>query len=285
MTISRSWDESIARALAAHDKLLASQGFAVWVGGEPTFADSRSSTPEWNIAADGEDKLARALIALSGLAERFPGAALLRTLGRQYPEEDRPRFSVGIYTRRDGKAVWDGPPDPCVEPPKSSFDDIERLRREIGRRLDACGYHVVHMDVDDPLPHRLVFAKAPIAPDKSRAGTSRPSIHNVRTSFDGPREELSEQGLFLLALGLQEGYEYRLPRVELPNFATVGPYLDVLGAISQAARTAELSSIVLAGFGPPVDATVAFTTITPDPGVLEFNMAPSSSCTSLLEGI
>src|SRR5690606_26456640 len=95
-------------------------------GAEPTFTDPRSSDAEWIGAAVGETKEARALALFVALhrrtvprpvrASELPRAPkrqlALRTLGRQYPGEDRPRFSLGLYAFRDGAPLCGG-----------SFDD------------------------------------------------------------------------------------------------------------------------------------------------------------------
>ena len=47
------------------------------------------------------------------LRERYPGSMILRTLGRQYAGEERPRWSLGLYQRRDARVLADGlPTDP-----------------------------------------------------------------------------------------------------------------------------------------------------------------------------
>ena len=50
-----------------------------------------------------------------------------------------------------------------------------------------------------------------------------------------------------------------------------------------AANAAGLSSLVWRGFPPPVDASVAWMTLTPDPAVLEVNEAPAASITEFLD--
>ncbi len=101
-------------AVRAHDRALARRGFEIWVGAEPTFTDRRSENAEWVSAALGEDKLARAERLLLRLAGESPGAALMRAVGRRYPGEDRPRWSLGLLAARDGSPVWNGPADPLL---------------------------------------------------------------------------------------------------------------------------------------------------------------------------
>src|SRR5687768_15681054 len=98
------------RAILAHDRTIAGLGLEIWVGNEPTFTDRRLHTPEWTTAALGDDKLERAGRLIAELvASAPPGCAILRSIGRRYAGEAACRWSLGLYQRRDGAAVWDGP--------------------------------------------------------------------------------------------------------------------------------------------------------------------------------
>lgn len=94
--------------LAMHDELLARRGVEVWIGAEPTFTRADSVDPAWASAAEGSDKLARAHALASYVADRLPGAALSRVVGRQYPGESQPRFAFGVRWR-DGDSGAAGP--------------------------------------------------------------------------------------------------------------------------------------------------------------------------------
>ncbi|HRJ80154.1 MAG TPA: transglutaminase family protein, partial [Planctomycetota bacterium] len=102
----------LEQAIAEHDARLRAAGLSIWIGGEPTFTDRWSFDPAWNFAALGADKEERARRMLAWRARRYPGCLILRTLGRQYPGEEAPRWSYGLYRRRDGHELWQGPPDP-----------------------------------------------------------------------------------------------------------------------------------------------------------------------------
>jgi uncharacterized protein (DUF2126 family) len=95
------------RAVRAHDEAAAAIGPPIWVGTEPTFTDRFSEAPEWLSTALGEDKARRAEQLLCVLQSRM-GGLVLRTQGRQYPGEDRPRWSLGLYARRDGSPFGTG---------------------------------------------------------------------------------------------------------------------------------------------------------------------------------
>ncbi|HMQ14056.1 MAG TPA: transglutaminase family protein, partial [Candidatus Competibacter phosphatis] len=96
------------QAIRSHDELIKRRDLAIWIGAEPTFTDRASEAPEWLHNALGPTKEARARQMLAQALGQTPGTAILRTLGRQYSKEDRPRWSLGLYRRRDGQAVWSG---------------------------------------------------------------------------------------------------------------------------------------------------------------------------------
>jgi uncharacterized protein (DUF2126 family) len=83
-------------AIQVQDLALAQAAREIWVGAEPTFTLRSSEAAEWLYEALGEEKEAIARRMLRGLADRTPGAAVLRTLGRQYRDEPRPRWSYGL---------------------------------------------------------------------------------------------------------------------------------------------------------------------------------------------
>jgi uncharacterized protein (DUF2126 family) len=112
MSTTDGFDEAVRH----HDARIDALGLSVWAGSEPTFTDRRAHTPEWLYAALGGDKEARARAMLRTLDDRRPGGAVLRTVGRRYPGETQPRWSLGLYRRRDGDALWHGPPDPALAP-------------------------------------------------------------------------------------------------------------------------------------------------------------------------
>lgn len=95
--------------LAAHDLTLTQ-------GGEPTFVPHDTSAPEWGVAALGPQKLLYARKLARELAARqFPGAVILQSFGKQYPNEPLPRWQVSLYRARSGPPLW---------------HDLDRLRLE-----------------------------------------------------------------------------------------------------------------------------------------------------------
>ena len=77
-------------------------------GGEPTYISlAEPDAPEWNTAAIGPGKRAVAEKLLRRLARRFaPGGLLHYGQGKWYPGETLPRWSLGIFWRKDGVALW-----------------------------------------------------------------------------------------------------------------------------------------------------------------------------------
>ena len=274
----------IDNAVAAHDAAIAARGLDIWVGNEPTFTDRFSQAAEWLTGAAGEDKRQRTEGLIAALARDRPGDAILRCIGRQYPGENEPRCSIGLYGRRDGRSVWSGPPDPAVASPHSPADlnafDVcvadallnwgFSTRRFTGRGGDF--RHVVERGNPRPIPDLM---------DDPRL--QRPSIHGGPISPAGLCDELARDGLYLLLLGRYWFAGKTVPSVELPAVADVETFVALLGALGEAAARCDLPNLVLLGFPPPVDATVRWTTVTPDPAVVEVNSAPHATVAAFLE--
>jgi uncharacterized protein (DUF2126 family) len=100
--------DDLDAALAVHDDLVARRGVDVWVGAEPTFTRADSVDPAWIADAEGDDKLARAHALACAIADRHPGAAVSRLVGRHYPDERAARFAFGVRWR-EGVGVATGP--------------------------------------------------------------------------------------------------------------------------------------------------------------------------------
>ncbi len=89
------------------DAKLAAAKLILTQGGEPTFVPHDTAAPEWNIAALGPEKLLYARRLARELASTlFPGGVILQSFGKQYPGEPLPRWQVGVYRARKGKALW-----------------------------------------------------------------------------------------------------------------------------------------------------------------------------------
>lgn len=280
------------QAIRSHDDLLKRRDLVIWVGAEPTFTDRYSETPEWLYNALGPTKEARARRMLAECLARTPGGVALRTLGRQYPKEELPRWNLGLYRRRDGRPVWSGPADPLAH---GSFEaaplpgQLDEFWSQVAQRLGARGWPALLFAVETPPKLRVVFRRddLPLLANPVREPRlARSSPQGQPIPPQGPRDDLAEQGTFLLAIDWSgpepELGEAAAPRIELPACDDVEFFLNLLDVIGEAARAAELPALILTGFPPPVDASVAWTTLTPDPAVIETNMAPAPDTATFL---
>jgi uncharacterized protein (DUF2126 family) len=277
--------DGIAEAIDHHDQALRARGLEIWIGSEPTFTQRFSSEPEWTTQALGEDKLLRAHALALELHRAFPGSVVLRCIGRQYPGEDRPRWSIGLYRSRTGRNIWSGPPDPLLlDDAPCGTSDLASFVAELEHALGDAGGRVWRVSGAGESEHRLVLTwTAGGVPDPTDERLRRPSIYDGAIPSSGLQDELAREGIELLVVRTGTGSECGAITLELPAFADTATFLNTLGAIGTAARTSGLKQLVLQGFPPPVDRTVEWVTITPDPAVIEINMAPDSCARDFLE--
>ncbi|MCM2374419.1 transglutaminase family protein [Aporhodopirellula aestuarii] len=271
--------DDVMRALDAHDESLDRCGLCIWVGAEPTYTDRMSEQSEWLFDALGDDKRHRADRILARLAGHEVGAAVIRSVGRQYGGEACPRWSLGLYARRDGKPVWNGPPDPSLTEPADS-PPPKTLAKALTACLRSAGLSA--KTLDSPLDHRVVFradGEPPLTCVKKEPLLARPSVHDQRVEDAEVFDALAADGAFLICCDVEEG----VLRVELPAIKEVPLFLKLLGVLSTAAISIDAPALILAGFPPPVDEHISWMTVTADPAVIEINMAPVSRTAELLK--
>jgi uncharacterized protein (DUF2126 family) len=266
-------------AVRTHDEAVAAMGLAIWVGTEPTFTDRFSEAPEWLSTALGEDKATRAEQLLCALQSRM-GGLVLRTQGRQYPGENRPRWSLGLYARRDGTPLWYGPRDPALGTSPESDFDLGVLQSELCTRLGEIGCGVRSFAGNEGCLHVVTLFPANDSSDVEDDPHAR--LSEERLADPLPDDLTAVDGLPCFVLDRIDWQGTKVARIELPDCGTVEQFARCLAAIGTAATNAGLPTLLLTGHPPPVDETVSWTTITPDPAVIEINMAPYPDVTGLL---
>lgn len=308
MAIVESDNNSFDAAILAHDEAVAASGIEVWIGAEPTFTDRQSESAEWLSEALGDTKVVYACHIIRQLRARYPGSIILRTLGRQYAGEPQPRWSLGLYRRRDGRPLTDLlaenlPPDPLSEACSCAEQDMIAFWQALAKQLIHDGRTVTSFKVDADLIDagqldvnlvdskmrlRILFTAdvQSISIDRSEdPRLLRAPVQSQAIPPEGLEDELAADGLYLVAIGCAtSGPENSLqPCIELPGFADVELFTDFVHSVASAAAEAGLSGLVWRGFPPPVDADVAWMTLTPDPAVLEINEAPAASITDFFD--
>jgi uncharacterized protein (DUF2126 family) len=287
--IVKSEDGSFDAAIRAHDEAIAACGLDVWVGSEPTFTNRRSESPEWLTDALGETKLNYACRIIERLRDVYPGSIILRTLGRQYAGEERPRWSLGLYQRRDARVLAHGlPTDPLGTSCPCDAERMTGFWQSLTAMLDRDGWTAAGFRVDGDMGLRVLFrcdGQQPAVDLAADPRFGRASLHARAIPPSGAVDDLAAVGLYLVALGWAPTGPGDTPQpcIELPGFPRVGTFMAFLQCVAQAARDTGLSELVWRGLPPPVDETVAWTTLTPDPAVLEVNEAPAASTTGFLD--
>ena len=101
------WEKILACGRAV-DADLAAGDVRLTMGGEPTFVSTTDrDADEWNIAALGPTKRARAADLLFRLKRRYGANGFVHLgQGKWYPGEQLPRWTLGCYWRADGHAAW-----------------------------------------------------------------------------------------------------------------------------------------------------------------------------------
>ena len=284
---------ALVHAIKKHDAAVAKTDLTVWLGAEPTFTDRSSEAPEWLRRAEGGDKSLRALAMLKRYCQDRSNPLVLRTIGRLYPGEKAPRWNHGIYESRNHHAVWRGPPDPALGGVGSFRQVLESFPRHLSEYFIGRGWKSHHTWNGDQSDWRIVFRVDGTDPPDFGLDDrlSRPSIHSSPIPEAGLCDALANDGnyLFLFRYPIRdrkfsdEEICHAVPSLELPSFPNVSLFLDCVAEIGKAATDCGLGGLTLEGFSPPVDASVAWTTFTPDPAVIEVNMAPAKDASEFYD--
>lgn len=282
-------DAEFDAAVSAHDEALADRAIDVWIGAEPTFTRRSSESAEWLSEALGDSKQRYAQRIAQRLHAHYPGSLVLRSVGRQYAGEDRPRWSLGLYQRRDGRALADNMPvDPLVACVPCGPEIVHDFWVNLIAVLNRHGWVGTGFQTAGDMGLRVLFrldGERPAADPQQDPRLARSSVHDHAIPLTGAVDELAAEGLYLLAIGCTALGPESAPQpcIELPAFPDVPDFLVFLRQVAEAASLAGLQQLVWRGFPPPVDNTVAWTTLTPDPAVVEINAAPSADVRHFLD--
>lgn len=275
-------------AIQAHDQAVSAYDLNIWIGAEPTFTNRFSESVEWLSEALGGSKQGYARRILQHLCREHPNALVLRTLGRQYAKEKRPRWSLGLYQRRDRKPLAvNMPPDPLDGSCPCEEQTMRAFRQELQDVMEREGWYNFAFEVEETLNLRIVFRQDGRDPEvdlEADQRLSRASPHEHPIPLSGAVDELAANGNYLISLGCSpvDDQTEPVPCLELPAFDDVATFQRFVGFVALAATASGLAGLVWRGFPPPVDQTVAWTTLTPDPAVLEINSAPAASAGEFL---
>ncbi|HTW23894.1 MAG TPA: transglutaminase family protein [Candidatus Baltobacteraceae bacterium] len=117
------------------------------VGGEPTFVSvDDMDGAEWTTAALGPEKYRRASHLVRRLRDRFaPGGFLHHGQGKWYPGESLPRWTLGLFWRKDGEPVWRDPALVAAEdkPGRLTAADSLAFIDDLSKRLEVNPKHVL----------------------------------------------------------------------------------------------------------------------------------------------
>ena len=107
---SSQW-QSVLKLAEQVDERLEKQDVRLTMGGEPTFVSiDDMEAPEWNTSADGPQKRKLANELMERLHAVFaPGGFRHYGQGKWYPGEPLPRWSLALFWRKDGQAIWQDP--------------------------------------------------------------------------------------------------------------------------------------------------------------------------------
>ena len=276
-------------------------------GGEPTFVSIDDvDAPEWNTTAMSPSKRDISETLLRRLKARFaPGGLLHHGQGKWYPGEPLPRWALGVYWRADGVALWRddalladarGSGATTIDAARAFADAlVAGLRLPRAHLLPA--YEPVSNDDDESrrapvepvgfvLPLKAVHESGeadtawltgawPLRADRVRlvAGDSPLGLRL-------PLASLPKDLPVRTALTVEVRHGHLC--VFVPPVTRVDDYARLIEAV-EAAAGARSTPVLVEGYPPPRDTRIRALLVTPDPGVIEVNVHPSSSWRELID--
>lgn len=172
--------EAIDRLGHAVDAELSAADVRLTMGGEPTFVGRDDpDAPDWDTAADGPSKRARAAdLAHRLLATWGPGGLLHHATGKWYPGEPLPRWALTLAWRTDGVALWRDPtllavPGQPMHTPVTGAD-AEAFARALTARLGVADDLLIAA-YEDPVHTVHAEAGVPVDVDPLRYDLDEPA--------------------------------------------------------------------------------------------------------------
>ena len=271
--------DQVAKAARELDRVIEAAGVGpLWLGAEPTFTRRDSQDTCWLWTAEGGDKEERAralLLELAADSRVCRSPLLVRSIGRQYPGETRPRWSFGLWWWREEGPLPAGFVDPWLRQGLELHERVDaRSWRDALADVIVRGGARVHCYDGPDSSARLAWRTDGGVVEPGEAMLMRASVHMGAVPESGLRDEAAERGVLVVALTASAEGDGVV--VELPAFPSVDVFVTTLRALGAAAEhAAGRTGVVLCGFTPPVDERAAWLTVTPDPGVVEVNLAPA----------
>ncbi|OYN82658.1 DUF2126 domain-containing protein [Mycolicibacterium sphagni] len=136
---------------------------------------------------------------------------------------------------------------------------------------------VVLLEGDSPAGLRLPLGSISWQPPRPSLpadpiASGRRSLPVARESVEAPVEDPDEAPTTALVAEIRDGLLY----IFLPPTDELEHFVDLIARV-ESAVAAVGCAVVIEGYGPPVDARLESMSVTPDPGVIEVNVAPSKS--------
>lgn len=271
----------------------------------------------WWFEPLGEEKFSLAWkLAYSLLGSWGPEGLVIETRGKTYPGEPEARWALACITSINAMPLWRSR-HLLASPHQPGSADIEDARRfilELASRFGVSERHVIELfepfsEDGEPQDHEEGMEMNDYAPGAG-AATWRYSVtvrgelagymlHLEKSSMTGNAKGSLSEGVIILKSG-ELAAVFRVPesgpgvgkddnikvicaeilnghiRISLPASESKSEYLEILSVIEGTAE-AENIPLIIAGYLPPEKLLFERFDITPDPGVIEVNMAPAKT--------
>ncbi len=265
----------------AADAVFERSGIILTQGGEPTFVPQDNQAAEWNTAALGPEKIRFGRALVRSLAEKaFPGSLIMQTVGKHYPGEPLPRWSLGVYYYKNGQPLWSGlgrfKLDESRVTAKTDPALPESLARQIARSLglDEKMAQPAFEDVEGQMYFlKMKGEKVPLPFfDRSKKTFVIPELEKSASALKW--DAMCEPAAWVLPLDFEAGkwrsqkwdFDYSGGIVMVPGDSPAGLRLPLVKLPQEAVRTALVVEYNRDGdlciFLPPVKTLSAFLDLT-----------------------